>query len=331
MGGIADGPLYAAIDLGTNNCRMLMARPEGEGFEVVDAFSRVTRLGEGLDASGALSEAAMRRTVAVLKICAERMARGGVTRARQIATEACRRATNCDEFVERVMTATGLRLEIVPPEEEARLAFAGCAELLDPAVPHALVVDIGGGSTELLHVRLGDDGAHRVLAVSSLPLGVVTLWERAGTLLEIESGYQEVIASVEALVRRFDEAHGLSRLLADGRLQLLGTSGTVTTVAALHLGLPRYDRALVDGTRLPMAAVRPLCRELVAMSPRQRARNGCIGRHRAQLVLAGCAILEAVCRVWPVAEMTVADRGVREGILLGLMREDAAAAAGAPA
>ncbi len=322
--GAAPGPVYAAVDLGTNNCRMLMARPDGAGFEVLDAYSRVTRLGEGIEASGALSEPAMRRTVAVLKVCAERMARGGVTRARHVATEACRRAGNCDEFVERVMAATGLRLEIVSPREEAMLALAGCAALLDPGVPDALVVDIGGGSTELMHVRLGPGGGgQEVLAFESLPLGVVTLWERAGALLETAEGYAEVVDNVEAMVRRFEAAPLLSRLLDEDRLQLLGTSGTVTTVAALHLGLPRYDRSSVDGTRVPLAAVRPLCRELVTMSPRQRARNRCIGRNRAQLVLAGCAILEAVCRVWPVAQLAVADRGVREGVLLGMMREDA--------
>ncbi|MGE5504887.1 MAG: Ppx/GppA family phosphatase [Actinomycetota bacterium] len=319
-----DQPVYAALDLGTNNCRMLVARPTAQGFRVVDAFSRVTRLGEGLAVSGRLSAEAMDRTVEALSACVDKMARNQVTRARLVATEACRRAVNCAEFDARVRAETGLCLDIITAHEEAGLALAGCASLLTADKPWAVVFDIGGGSTELVWVRTSAAG-EEVEGVQSIPLGVVTLAEQRGHELATAHGYARVVAELAAALAPFEARHDIGARLAAGEVQMLGTSGTVTTLAALHLGLDRYDRAQVDGLVMDFADIARITAELAGMTPARRAAHPCIGRERADLVVAGCAILEAVCRTWPLGRLRVADRGVREGVLIDLMRQDALA------
>jgi len=311
---------FAALDLGTNNCRLLVATPAPGGFRVVDAFSRIVRLGEGMGASGVLSEAAMERTIDALKVCAAKIRRQGVIRARTVAAEACRRAGNCQDFVERARAATGLTLEIISSGEEARLSLAGCAPLLDASHPWALVFDIGGGSTELSWAR-HVDGRTDVIDCVSLPLGVVTLGERFSHGANGVDAYTDMVAEVDARLAPFDSRHGIASVVEQGSVQMLGSSGTVTTLAGVHLDLPRYDRSRVDGYRLAFAAVEEVTRRLAGMPVVERERHPCIGRERADLVLAGCAILEAICRRWPVGTVRVADRGVREGILLALMAE----------
>ena len=301
---------------------MLVARALPRGFRVIDAFSRITRLGEGLTASGRLSEEAMARTVAALRTCADKMARNRVSRARLVATEACRRAVNHAEFAARVEGETGLALDIISAHEEAGLALAGCASLMRPSVPWALVFDIGGGSTELVWVRNGGSG-REVLGVQSLPVGVVTLAEEMGERLNSTEGYAEAVADISLRLANFEARHGISEHLAGGLVQMLGTSGTVTTLAALHLNLDRYERAQVDGVDLHFDDIAAVTAQLAAMSTAERARHPCVGPERADLVLPGCAILEAMCRLWPMASLRVADRGVREGVLLAMMDEDA--------
>jgi exopolyphosphatase/guanosine-5'-triphosphate,3'-diphosphate pyrophosphatase len=316
-------PVYAALDLGTNNCRLLMAVPAHQGFRVVEAFSRTTRLGEGLAGSGLLSEAAVARTVAALKQCVLRMERRGVTRFRSVATEACRRAGNCRHFLDQVMAETGLEMEIISAEEEARLALAGCSPLLDRSLSDALVFDIGGGSTELMHVcvrrQRGDD---EVLSMASLPLGVVTLAEAKGEALHTPAGYADTVNDVCRRLAAFDSDGALSALVRQGKVQMLGTSGTVTTLAGVHLRLPRYDRMAVDGLVMNFTEIETVSRLLAGSGPTERAAHPCIGNERADLVVAGCAILDAICRLWPVGRLRVADRGVREGVLMSMMRAD---------
>src|SRR3954463_11654804 len=170
---------YGAIDLGTNNCRLLIARPTEGGFTVIDAFSRIVRLGEGLSRSGELSADAMDRAVVALSVCAEKLRRRNVSLSRSVATEACRRAKNGEEFAERVHTETGIVLDIIEPAEEARLAVLGCHKLLEPGDGPALIFDIGGGSTELVLVDQ-EDGTPRIRAWWSAPWGVVSLTESEG-------------------------------------------------------------------------------------------------------------------------------------------------------
>lgn len=315
-------PVYSAVDLGTNNCRMLIACPSGEGFQVIDSYSRVTRLGEGLTATGCLSDAAQIRTIEALKRCVEKMERRGVTASRNVATEACRRAANGPAFLARVRDEIGLDLECITADEEARLALAGCASLLDRAHPYALVFDIGGGSTELLWVRLTESPFPCVEGFATLPLGVVTVAEDCGGGDLGWRTYRAVVDHVRTLLAPFEARYGIRRRIAEGRAQMLGTSGTVTTLGGLYLGLPRYDRTAVDGLVIAFDAVRALSRDLAAMTHRQRAEAPCIGPQRADLVLAGCAILEAICDTWPVGALRVADRGLREGMLLDLMNMD---------
>lgn len=330
-----EGPLYGALDLGTNNCRLLIARRMREGFRVVDAYSRIVRLGEGLSARGALGDEAMSRSIEALKICADKMERRGVTRSRLIATEACRAASNGAEFITRVQAEAGLSLEVVSNEDEAKLAVAGCAPLLDRDCRSALVFDIGGGSTELIWVNMatGDQARDRSLRAKpriedwiSLPCGVVTLAERYGGVHVSPELYermvQEVSARVEPFVQRLRGAHDAVR----NEFHLLGTSGTVTTIAGVHLGLKRYDRNRVDGVWITPNNVETVTQSLLSMTYDDRANHPCVGRERADLVLAGCAIFEAIARAWPAERLRVADRGLREGILLSLMEGDAARA-----
>jgi exopolyphosphatase/guanosine-5'-triphosphate,3'-diphosphate pyrophosphatase len=319
--------LYAALDLGTNNCRLLIARRAPEGFKVVDAYSRIVRLGEGLAGSGALSDAAMARAIDALRICAEKMKRRGVTRARTIATAACRTAANGEEFIARVRKETGLSLEIVSTEDEARLAVAGCAPLLDSECTSALVFDIGGGSTELIWVRLEKDTADKCRPVIgdwvSLPCGVVTLAERHGGVEVPGEVYRHMVSEVaERLVPFLDRLQQADT--REGAFHLLGTSGTVTTIAGVHLGLERYDRMRVDGIWISPQDVRRVTRSLLEMDYARRAAHPCVGQERADLVLAGCAIFEAISDAWPADRLRVADRGLREGILMSLMDADAA-------
>jgi exopolyphosphatase/guanosine-5'-triphosphate,3'-diphosphate pyrophosphatase len=314
------GHIYGAIDLGTNNCRLLIAKPTTDGFRVIDAFSRIVRLGEGLTASGELSEAAIRRSIVALRVCADKVARRGVTQLRCVATEACRKAANGAEFIDRVQAATGLRFEIISTAEEARLALAGCAPLLDRRNRHALVFDIGGGSTEVLWTRLGGQQP-QVTAWMSVPEGVVTLAERWGGVDVTPESWAGMVADVRRYLERFDTAHRISDTLGEGGVQLLGTSGTVTTVAGVYLDLPRYDRAKVDGIWLTLPDVQRISRGLAAMSYDERMAHPCIGRERADLVVAGCAVLEAISGLWPVERLRVADRGVREGVLERLMHD----------
>lgn len=331
------GAVYGALDLGTNNCRLLVARPSRRGFLVIDAFSRIIRLGEGVAHSGLLSEEAMGRTIDALKVCSEKMLRRGVMRSRLIATEACRVAGNSAEFIERVRRETGLGIEIIDRETEAKLAVSGCASLLDRDSGWALVFDIGGGSSELvwldltqlklsrrnsLHDRLRIQDC--IVAWTSLPVGVVTLSERYGGRNVDQGIFEAMTASVLEQLGAFEQAHHISRHIADGKAHLLGTSGTVTTVAGVHLGLSCYNRSKVDGCWLDAAEVRAVSQSLVDMTYAERVAQPCIGRDRADLVLAGCAILEAVFRAWPCQKLRVADRGLREGILATLMAEDQA-------
>ncbi len=319
----ANRPVYGALDLGTNNCRLLMAVPDGDGFQVIDAFSRMTRLGEGLAASGRLAPHAIERTVAALKLCAHKLNRRGTSRVRAVATEACRRAANYRDFIERVRFETGLEIEIITPREEACLAMEGCAPLLAPHPRAALVFDIGGGSTELVHVVLEQDGALRVEAILSLPLGVVTLAEQCSGDLDCIEGYGRIVAEARETLRCFDRDGALGRMAQAGQLQMLGTSGTVTTLGGIHLSLERYDRSQVDGLTMGFADIETISARLLSSTYQERCAYSCIGPERADLVMAGCAILAAICQLWPTGSLRVADRGVREGILLSMMRADA--------
>jgi exopolyphosphatase/guanosine-5'-triphosphate,3'-diphosphate pyrophosphatase len=323
----AGRPLYAALDLGTNNCRLLIAEPNPHGFRVVDAFSRIVRLGEGLTQSGRLSEAAQGRAIEALKICHGKLAGWGVERMKLVATEACRSATNGDAFLDRVASEAGLRLEIVSRESEARLAVAGCANLVDWRDDGAILFDIGGGSSELVWLDLGRGGRHvdlarHIRAWTSLPVGVVTLSERHGGVHVTGPVFEAMVTEVNDLIDRFGAGPALSDAVSNGRMHLIGTSGTVTTLAGIYHNLARYDRRRVDGTWLDDADVGDLMDHLVGMSYEERVAHPCIGADRADLVLAGCAILEAIRRRWPCQRLRVADRGLREGILTELMAAD---------
>lgn len=319
----ARGQAYAAIDLGTNNCRLLIARPSGDNFIVVDAFSRVVRLGEGLAQTGRLSEAAMDRALAALHVCADKLRRRNVHLARSVATEACRRAENGAAFIERVRRETGIALDIISAQEEARLAVLGCHILLEQGTGPAMIFDIGGGSTELVLIETGPT-VPRILDWQSVPWGVVSLSETCGaegaSAAERATRYATMRKIVDESFAGFAErilaSHGD---LLDQPRRLLGTSGTVTTLASLHLDLPHYDRNMVDGLIVPTSAMRGISARLSTLSPEERRQVPCIGKERADLVVAGCAILEAILDIWPADRLGVADRGIREGILRGLM------------
>lgn len=323
---------FAAIDLGTNNCRLLIARPQGENFVVIDAFSRVVRLGEGLAQSGRLSDAAMDRALGALTVCADKLRRRNVHLARSVATEACRRATNGEAFIDRVRRETGIRLDIISAKEEARLAVLGCHILLEQGEGPAMIFDIGGGSTEMVLVESVRGEVPRIHDWQSVPWGVVSLTETCGPEPDSDEGRIARYARMRELVRDSLAPFTVrvwDRLEAERKrdvpLRLLGTSGTVTTLASVHLDLPQYDRRAVDGLIVPAESMRGIAARLSGMSPETRRTQPCIGRERSDLVVAGCAILETILDIWPADRLGVADRGIREGILRSLMAAGGAA------
>ncbi|MCU0827892.1 MAG: Ppx/GppA family phosphatase [Tabrizicola sp.] len=334
-------PLYAALDLGTNSCRMLIAQPKGSQFSIVDSFSKTVQLGVGLEATGRLSRASMGRTIQALRICEKKLDRHGVTRMRLVATEACRRARNAREFIRQVRRETGLSLEIIAPEEEARLAVISCAPLVSPTTEQLLVVDIGGGSTELVWIDLsavapgerpkaimrlhmgfdaqGEGAVARVVDWISVPLGVATLKDQ---FIDVDDD-----AARFALMSWFFEENLASfspynaQNARDG-FQIIGTSGTVTTVAASFLNLKRYDRTKVDGLQMTSDQIDLVIREYLALGPEGRRTDPRIGRDRHALIMSGAAILQALMRIWPTDRLSVADRGLREGLLYAQMSVD---------
>ncbi len=322
------GDAYAALDLGTNNCRLLVAVPQQPGrFKVVDAFSRIVRLGEGLAATGQLRDEAMDRAIGALKMCAGKLKNRRVKGVRLIATEACRRASNGEEFLQRVEKQTGIKLEIIDRETEARLAVAGCSSLVDRKAKGVVLFDIGGGSSELalldLEKRKCHDLGPAMVSWTSLPLGVVTLSEKhGGGRVVTRPIFENMVNDVSELLHNFEGREALKSVSERGEVHLLGTSGTVTTLAGIHLNLPRYDRRRVDGIWMNSDDVDAMINRLVDMSFDQRAANPCIGYDRADLVLAGCAILVAIQRLWPCPRLRVADRGLREGLLTEMMNAD---------
>lgn len=327
--------VYGALDLGTNNCRLLLAKPSRRGFRVVDAFSRIIRLGEGVSQNGRLSEAAMSRTIDALRVCESKITRNKVKRARLVATEACRVAENGPEFLERVRETLRLDIEILSREVEARLAVSGCSSLIDVNCDFVLVFDIGGGSSELIWLDLTRrrqpwrasfadrlEAQNCIIAWTSLPVGVVTLAEQFGGRHVTPADFEAMVMSVLDRLRPFESEYDIRGKVNNRPVHLLGTSGTVTTVAGVQLGLPRYDRNRVDGCWMDVPDVQRITYDLLGRTYEERVAEPCIGRDRADLVLAGCAILEALLRQWPCERLRVADRGLREGILTTLMTED---------
>jgi exopolyphosphatase/guanosine-5'-triphosphate,3'-diphosphate pyrophosphatase len=314
--------VYAALDLGTNNCRLLVACPTGDGFRVIDSFSRIIRLGEGVSATGCLSEAAIDRAISALSICRDKIEAKRASRLRMIATEACRAASNADGFRDRVAAETGIRLEVIDRETEAALAVIGCSPLLDPRGRGAILFDIGGGSTELVRIERdpADNAEPRIRAWMSIPLGVVTLAEQFGGRDVSRESYARMVAEIAQYIAPFAAEHGKD--LRD--MHLLGTSGTVTTLAGIHLKLVRYERRRIDGVWMNDADISATINKLLGMSYQERASNNCISVERADLVLAGCAILDAIRNAFPLPRLRVADRGLREGMLVEMMREDGA-------
>ena len=323
---------YAALDLGTNNCRLLIASPLSNGFQVLESFSRIVRLGEGLSRSGRLDERAQDRALAALRVCADKLRRRRVRKVNAVATQACRLALNGADFVQRVEQETGLRLRIISPREEARLAVAGCLNLLDRNDKAAIVVDVGGGSTEVswvdlrgLSLDLHDRNIHPsrapIHAWVSLPIGVVTLAEQFPEHADRQLWFRAMVDSVKTQLRAFDHADELKPLFEEGDGHIVGTSGAITSLAGLHLRLPRYDRNRVDGLWMTREDCQAAAGRLIALDAGGRAAEPCIGPERADLVLGGAAILQAIQELWPCERVRVADRGLREGLLMSLMNE----------
>jgi len=325
-----DHSLYAAIDLGTNNCRLLIARPVNGGFKVIDSFSKVVRLGVGLESTGLLSKESINNAVDALYVCAKKIKTHRVKRWRCVATEACRKALNGKYFLDRVKKETGLSLEIISPRVESRLAVMGCINLIDTTKNVALVVDIGGGSTELSWVdvrRLKDENLSTkiyrppISAWASLPIGVVTLSERIPELNDRALWYENMKTVVRDEINKSNCKNRFVNIFNEGKGHIIGTSGTITSLAGIHLKLPYYQRDKVDGLWLRTSDAIKVSRYMSSLSPLERAKEPCIGEERANLLVAGCAITDVICEIWPSKIIRVADRGLREGMLMGLMQQ----------
>lgn len=318
---------YAALDLGTNNCRLLIAEPKEQGFRIIDSFSRIVRLGEGISANNRLGDEASDRAISALRVCWNKLKYHKVEKVRLIATEACRSAENGAEFLQRVRNEIGLELEIIDRETEARLAMAGCSSLVEPRSDGVVLFDIGGGSSEIVWMdRRGRRKRNRlggtVRAWDSLPVGVVTLSERFDGKNVTHQSFENMVKEVQDMLAHFPKKRELRQALSRGRHHLLGTSGTVTTLAGIHLGLRRYDRRRVDGMWMSNDEAARMIDQLLNLSYEERKQHPCIGPDRADLVLPGCAIFEAIRREFTCDQLRVADRGLREGILVELMGKD---------
>ncbi len=320
----APAPAYAAIDLGTNNCRMLVACPAPGGLRVIDGYSRIVRLGEGLGASGELADNAIERTLDVLKTCAGKIRDRGVKQTRSVATEACRQAANGKEFLQRVNRETGLALEVISPALEAELTLAGCAPLLATGHSNVLMFDIGGGSTELMWIKANANDPPRLLDTLSLPFGVVGLAEEFGEGLLAPGVFATIVERVDQALAPFEERHRIAGQIESGHVHVLGTSGTVTTLGAIYLDLQKYDRSRVDGLSIRTESIHAISAKLASLDCKARRQYPCIGPERADLMVMGCAILTAICRRWPATNLTAADRGIREGLLMSMMAADGA-------
>ena len=311
---------YAAIDLGTNSCRLVIATPTPSSFRIVETYSKITRLGEGIINDNQLSRLAIKRTIAALKVCSGVLAEyAPIYKYRYVATAACRRAVNCKEFVDAVKKETGLSLEIISSKEESRLAVVGCIPLLNRTIKRALVFDIGGGSTEISLARITNTGKTFIEGFVSLPYGVVTISEAFPSQDMTDLAYNTIIERTQKILAEFEEKYQIAEAIRNQEIQVIGTSGTVTVLGAVHLNLPRYNRSAVDGLSISKQDIDRTINKIKRLGDEGRKRHACIGAQKADLTMAGCAIIEALCSFWPVAEITVADRGIREGILLDLM------------
>ena len=311
---------YAAIDLGTNSCRLVIATPTPSSFRIVETFSRITRLGEGIIKDNELSRPAIKRTIGALKVCAGVLAEyAPIHKARYVATAACRRAVNCKEFIDAVHKETGLNIEIISSKEESRLAVVGCIPLLNRNIRRALVFDIGGGSTEISLARITHTGKTFIEGFVSLPYGVVTVSEAFPAQEMTDLAYNTIIERTHKILAEFEEKYQIADAIRNQEIQVIGTSGTVTVLGAVHLNLPRYNRSAVDGLSISRQDIDRAINKIKRMGDEGRRKHACIGAQKADLTIAGCAIIEALCSFWQIAEITVADRGIREGILLDLM------------
>lgn len=312
--------VYGVVDLGTNNCRLLVAVPNPEGFRVIDSFSRIVRLGEGLKEDKNISDVATERTVSALKICKDKMTRRGVTKMWCVATQACREAENGEHFVKTIQDQVKMELDIIDPREEARLAVVGCKALLDTNYNRGIVFDIGGGSTEVIWIEFDGRRNPKIIDWISIPLGVVNLSEEYGTKDALsDDHYTEMKERVKEHIVPFEEKHSITSSIAEGKVQLMGTSGTVTTLTSMHLNQAVYDRSEVDGAWMKSRDLVNICTDLSKMDYSERLALNNIGNDRAELVVAGCAIFDAMVDVWPIDDVRVADRGIREGMLHHLM------------
>lgn len=312
--------VYGVVDLGTNNCRLLVAVPNPDGFKVIDSFSRVVRLGEGLNRDKNITDKATERTVAALKVCMEKMKRRGVTRSWNVATQACRQALNGDHFVKTIEEQVNIKLDIIDPQEEARLAVMGCKALLDTNYDRGIIFDIGGGSTEIIWIEFDEGKNPNIIDWISVPLGVVNLSEEYGTVKVLPTAhYQEMKERVKEHIVPFEQKHRIGGNINQSRVQLMGTSGTVTTLTSMYLNQAYYDRSEVDGAWMKSKNLVDLCNDLAKLDYSERLALNNIGNDRAELVVAGCAIFDAIIDVWPIADCRVADRGIREGMLHHLM------------
>lgn len=317
--GLSEG-YYAAIDLGTNSCRLVIAQPTPTSFKVVETFSKVTRLGEGIINGNLLSKPAIRRTISALKVCHAIMEEyQPMKRMRFVATAACRRALNCDEFEKAVSRETKLNMEVISSKEEARLAVVGCMPLLSRTIKRALVFDIGGGSTEISLARITESGKTFIEGFVSLPYGVVTISEAFPAREMTKLAYDTIVERTHKILQEFEDKYQIAEAIENQEIQVIGTSGTVTVLGAVHLNLPRYNRAAVDGISLSGEEMDKVIKRIKNMGHEGRCKHSCIGKTKADLTISGCAIVESLCTFWPISEVTIADRGIREGILLDMM------------
>ena len=318
--------LYGSIDLGTNTCRLLIAKliptEDGRVFSPVESLSRVVRFGENLDSGQTgtrrLSPQAVDRALMALEECKKLLQRYNVRHMRCVATAACRYAENTEEFVQEALNKTGIRVEVISPQEESELAVAGCAELFDEQFSHAIVFDIGGGSTEFVWTEILPDQGFRIVDSISFPYGFATSKED----LRDADKCLKITQSVSSAVNDFAVEYKIRELFHAGKVQMIGASGTITTLAAIAMDLDRYDKKSVHEVPLCRETLKYVFRYLSNTKYKERVEHPCIGQQRAESIMGGVALFKAIDEVLNIDPIIAADRGVREGILHTLARQN---------
>ena len=296
---------FAAIDLGSTNCRLVIVDIIEDKYKIICSFSEILNLGRNLSFSNEFNDEIIEKTIEIFKIISQKLKYYNVLSYRCVATEACRQSINSDELVKRIHERTNIEIEIIPSKEEARLCLKSCLNHNVNLNDFNLVFDIGGGSTEI--IIFDSIYSNKDFDFLSIPIGVINFSEKV-SLFKTE----KVLGQLEKQMMFFSK----KKKIHNEPISIIGSCGTVTTLCAIHLKLNYYQKSLVDNTLLEIEDLKQTCNFVKRLSSEEKEKHPCIGPQRINLLDNGILILEKILESWPVKRILVSDRGLREGIIL---------------